>query len=91
MGGGDGVGAWGWVLVGVGERRPGLAQVPGQVAGEHADQHVGADAVVEPVPDGAQVQVIFADLEVGLDAGEVFVGGHGTGCVECLGGEGGCG
>src|SRR5207253_10805608 len=41
-GGGDGVVPGGRVLVGVGEWRPGLAQVPGQVAGEQADQHVAA-------------------------------------------------
>ena len=34
----------GRVLVGEGQRRPGPAQVPGQVAAEHADQHVGPDA-----------------------------------------------
>src|SRR5579871_2350521 len=38
---GDGAGRGGRVLVGEGERGPGPAQVPGQVAGEHADQHVG--------------------------------------------------
>jgi hypothetical protein len=49
------------------------------VAGEHADQHVGADAVTQAVPDGAQVQVVFADAEVLLDVGEVLAGGHGIG------------
>jgi hypothetical protein len=33
-------------------------QVPGEVGGEHADQDVAADPVLEPVMDGAQVQVI---------------------------------
>src|SRR4029077_8938099 len=32
-----------------------------EVAGQHADQHVGADAVVETVVDGAQVQVVDLD------------------------------
>ena len=53
LGGGDGVVALGWVFVGEGQRRPGLAQVPDEVAGEHADQHVGVDAVVEAVVDRA--------------------------------------
>ena len=47
-GGGDGVVPLGWVFVGVGQRCPGFAQVPGQVTGEHADQHVGFDAVFGP-------------------------------------------
>src|SRR5215468_1462309 len=37
-GGGDRVGGCGRVFVGEGQRCPGAAQVPGQVAGEHADQ-----------------------------------------------------
>jgi hypothetical protein len=61
-GGGDGVGPVGRVLVGEGERCPGLAQVPDQVAGEHADQHVGANAVLQPVPDGPHVQVVGFDV-----------------------------
>src|SRR5271166_1194075 len=55
--GGDGVVAGGWVLVGEGHRRPGLAQVPDQVAGQHADQHVGFDPVFEAVVDRAQVEI----------------------------------
>src|SRR5262249_29981052 len=37
LGAGDGVFAGGWLLVGVGERGHGAAQVPGEVFGEHAD------------------------------------------------------
>jgi hypothetical protein len=40
----------GWVFVGECHWRPGFAQAPGQ----HADQYVGADPVVEAVVDGAQ-------------------------------------
>jgi len=40
--------------------------------------HVSFAAALQPVPDGPQVQVVFADLEVGPDVGEVFAGGHGT-------------
>ena len=61
-GGGDRVAWRGRVLVGEGQRRPGLAQVPGQVGGEHADQHVGLDAFFEPVEDRAQVQVVGLDV-----------------------------
>jgi uncharacterized membrane protein YeaQ/YmgE (transglycosylase-associated protein family) len=43
------------LLVGVSERGEGLAQVPGEVSSEHADQHVAADPVLQPVVDGPQV------------------------------------
>ena len=70
----DGVGPLGWVFVGECQRRPGLAQVPNQVAGEQADQHVGFDPVLEAVVDGAQVQVVgLDDAEVAFDVGEVLV------------------
>ena len=52
---------WG-IVVGKGQRGPGPAQVPGQVAGEHADQHVGPDPFFQPVPDGPQVQVVGFDV-----------------------------
>jgi len=39
--------------------------VPGEVGGEHADQHVPFDALFEPVEDRPQVEV------VGLDVPEV--------------------
>src|SRR5207302_10389619 len=65
---GDGVLGDGRVLVGEGERRPGPAQVPGEVAGEHADQHVGLDAFFQVVEDGPRVQVVGLDVaEVPLD------------------------
>ena len=80
----DGVVALGWVFVGECQWRPGLAQVPDQVAGEHADQHVGFDAVVEAVVDGAQVQVVgLDDAEVAFDVGEVLVAVDHCGGVEC--------
>ena len=85
---GDRVFLRGRVLVGEGERRLGLAQVPGEVAGEHADQHVGADAFFQPVEHGPQVQVVGLDVaEVPLDVLEVLVGGddrgraRGRGCA----------
>jgi hypothetical protein len=56
--------------------------VPDQVAGEHADQHVGLHAVFEPVPDGAQDQVVGLDVpEVAFEFGQVLVGGDRAGGV----------
>jgi len=49
---------------------------------------VRADPVGEPVPDRAQVQVVFADAEVLLDAGQVLVGLDGGGCGQVAGGDG---
>jgi hypothetical protein len=46
------------VLVGEGQRRPGFARAPAEVAGEHADQHVRTDAVFQPAEDQAQVQLV---------------------------------
>ncbi len=51
--GGDGVVPMRRCFVGECQWRPGLAQVPDEVAGQHADQHVGFDAVLEAVVDGA--------------------------------------
>src|SRR5512142_1961558 len=64
--------------------------MPGQVAGEHADQHVGLDPVFEPVPDGPQVQVVGFDVpEVAFEAGQVLVGGDCAGGVQGVFGDGG--
>ena len=88
--GATGIVPGGGVFVGEGQRRPGLAQVPDQVAGEHADQHVGLDPVVEAVMDGAQVQVVgFDDAEVAFDVGEVLVAADDPGGVEFVGGDAG--
>src|SRR5208282_3866380 len=88
--GGDRVAGGGRVLVGEGQRRPRAAQVPGEVAGQHADKHVGLDAFLEPVEDGPQVQVVGFDVpEVPLDVFEVLVGGDHGGRVEFAGGDGG--
>lgn len=43
--GGNGVVGCGAVFVGEGQRREGLAQVPGQVPGERAEEQVGTAAV----------------------------------------------
>src|SRR5262249_30600808 len=69
---------------------PGVAQVPGEVAGEHADQHVAADALFEAVEDRAQGQVVGLEVaEVPLDVFEVLVGADHAGCVQVGGGGGG--
>jgi hypothetical protein len=48
------------------------------------------DAVLEPVPDGPQVQVFGLDVpEVPFQAREVLVGGYRAGRVEGAGGDGG--
>ena len=87
LGGGDGVAGVGDVLVGEGELGERVAQVPGEVAGEHADQDVAADPVGEVVVDGPQVQVVdFGDAEVALDVVEVLVGGDRGGGIEGAGG-----
>jgi hypothetical protein len=47
--------------------------MPGQVAGQHADQHVGTDSVGQVVVDRAQVQIIGLDrAEVTLKVGEAL-------------------
>ena len=59
------------VLVGVGKFGECLTQVPGEVSGEHADEHVGAEAVFAVVVDGPQIEVVgFGDAEVPLDVCE---------------------
>jgi hypothetical protein len=67
-----------------------LAQVPGEVAGEHADQHVGLDAFLQAVEDRPQVQVVGFDVpEVPFHVFEVLVGGDHGGRVEFVRGDGG--
>ena len=64
--------------------------MPDEVAGQHADQHVGFDPVVEAVVDRAQVQVVgFDDAEVAFDVGEVLVAGDDRGRVEVSAGDAG--
>ena len=54
MGFGDGVGGVvGGLFVGETQRRPRSAEVPYEVGGEHADEHVGADSLFEAVVDGS--------------------------------------
>src|ERR1017187_10816386 len=83
---GDRVGGGGDVLVGEGELGECLAQVPGEVGGEHADQHVAADVSFEVVAGGPQAGVVgLGDAEVPPGVFEVLAGGDGTGGIEGLG------
>ncbi len=60
------------------------------LAGGLADQHVGFDALSEPVEDRAQVQVAGLDVaEVPLGVFEVLVRGDDAGRVELAGRDGG--
>ena len=71
------------VLVGEGQRRPRFTEVPGQVAGQHADQHVRPDAAFEPAEHRPQVQVVgFDRAEIPLDVLEALVGGDHGGAVQ---------
>jgi hypothetical protein len=50
---------------------------------------VCSDAVLKPVPDGPQVQVLGLDVpEVPFKLRQVLAGGHGAGRVEGAGGDG---
>ena len=69
-------GLGGWLVV-VGEqhgRQAGL-HVPGDVVGEHPQEHVRADPGLGAVPDGPDVQVGVEGAEGALDVGEGLVGG----------------
>ena len=70
-------GGLGGGLVVVGEqdgREPGL-HVPGDVVGDHPQEHVGADPVLGAVPDRPDVQVGIEGAEGPLDLGQGLVGG----------------
>jgi len=45
--------AVGWLFVGEAQWCPCLAKMPYEVGGEHADEHVGADSLLEAVVDGS--------------------------------------
>src|SRR5664279_1627589 len=64
--------------------------MPGQVGGEHADEHVGTDPGLGPVVGRAQVQVDALDrAEVSFDPGQRLVGSDELRRVHLLGGHGG--
>ncbi len=94
-GGMDGGGAGGvpsgrvFVLEGEGREFP--AEMPLDIEGEHAEEDMGADAVVAEVADGSESEILFGleGSEGGLDAAETFVGEHSAFGGEVLGGEAG--
>ena len=54
---------------------PRLAQVPLHVVGQHAEKYVGADAILEPVVDGPDLEVhVFEAAEGALHLGQRLVG-----------------
>ena len=74
---GDRIWVEGWGLVFEEHRRPGVAEMPGEVVGEHAEEHVRADAVVEAVMDRADLQLgAFEGAKRALDLFEILVGAH---------------
>jgi len=54
----------------------GLFHVPADVVGQHAQEHVGADPVGQPMPDGAHVQFGVEGAEEPFDVFESLVAQH---------------
>jgi hypothetical protein len=75
------------VLVFEEQGRPGGAQVPGEVVGEHAEQDVRADAGFEVVVDRADLEFgAFERFERALGLLEALVGAHDiVACELCRG------
>ena len=71
------------------QRLPGPAQVPGEVVGEHAEEDVGLDVLLEPVVDGAQLEPALERTEGALDLLELLVGAHDVGRFELRAGDAG--
>jgi hypothetical protein len=64
--------------------------VPFDVEGEHAEEHVRADAVLEAVVDRADLKLgALEDAEVALDLFELLVGADDVGGVQAFGGDAG--
>ena len=59
------------------ERRQGVAQMPFDVIGEHAEEDMGAHAVCRPVSDRPDVEIDgFQGPEGAFDTGEILIGLH---------------
>src|SRR5882672_1292453 len=94
LGFGDDAGALrlGGILVGVvvEHMRQALAHMPFQVVGEHADKHVGAHAIGQPVIDRPDLEIDGLDAAEGaLHQAKGFVAAHRGGVVESGGGQAG--
>src|SRR6185503_9100069 len=80
LGRGDGVGAFGgrggFVVVDEQDWGQGGFHVPADVVGQHAQEHVGAHPVGQPMPDGPHVQFAVESAKEPLDIGEVLVAQH---------------
>jgi len=88
-GGARGLGG-GLVVVVEEDGSEGLAHVPFEVVGEHAQQDMGADAVGAAMVDGADLEIDgLMAAEGALDPGELLVAGDNAGGVEGRGGEAG--
>jgi hypothetical protein len=67
-----------------------MAQMPFDVQGEHAQEDVRADAVLEAVVNRADLQLgALERAKVALDLFELLVSAHHVGRVEPFGGDGG--
>jgi hypothetical protein len=79
---GDRIGLGRGALVGEKQLGPGLAQVPGEVVGERAEEDVRLDAVLEAVVDGTQLERALELAEGALNLLELLVGAHDLGRFE---------
>src|SRR6516225_6461557 len=80
FGGGDGAGtfggAGGFVVVDKQDWGQGLFHVPTDVVGQHAQEHVRAHSLGEPVADGTHVEFAVEAAKEPLDVFESLVAGH---------------
>ena len=78
----DGVGRCEWGVVGEQQWREALLEFEGDVVGEHAEEHVRADAVFEVVVDRADLDRVFHRSERALGHLELLVGADRGGRAE---------
>ena len=74
--GGDGVSAFGgggFVVVDKQDWRESLFHVPADDVGQHAQEHVGAYSIDQPVANRGHIKFAVEGAEESLDVGEVFV------------------
>ena len=78
-----------WCLVGEQQRREAGVEFEGDVVGEHAEEHVGADARLEVVVDRADLDRVLDRAERAFGHLELLVGADGRARAESLGRAGG--